>query len=66
MIIYATNRIGEGASTLFDGSLEECRDFLKENDKLDLNDYDTVNICEDNGVIVERIKERRAAYQSLI
>ena len=65
MIVYGVTNEDKGID-LFKGSLEDCRDFAKDNDKLDLANYYSVNICKDNGEIVERIKTSRPAYQSLI
>lgn len=62
MIVYGVTNEDKGID-LFDGSIEECREFLKDKD---LANFYSVNICKDNGEIVERIKTSRPAYQSLI
>lgn len=62
MIVYGVTNEDKGID-LFDGSIEECREFLKDKD---LTNYYSVNICRDNGEIVEHIKTSRPAYQSLI
>ena len=66
MIVYGILRRAEVGSILFSGSLKECREFVRENEKLDLDDYYSVNICEDNGIIVERVLESRPAYQCMV
>lgn len=65
MIVYGVTNEDKGI-VLFDGNIDDCRDFVKDNEELDLTNYYSVNICRDNGEIVERIKTSRPAYQSLI
>lgn len=63
MIVYGILRRAEVGSILFSGSLKECREFVREDEKLDLDDYYSVNICEDNGIIIEKVLESRPAYK---
>jgi len=63
MIVYGILRGAEVGTTLFDGSLKECREFVRDDEKLDLDDYYSVNICEDNGIIIEKVLESRPAYK---
>ena len=53
MIVFGTLRAGEEAGgILYRGTLEECRSYTR---TLNLAAYYDLNICEDNGVIAERI-----------
>lgn len=63
MIVYGILRRAEVGSILFSGSLKECREFVRDDEKLDLDDYYSVNICEDNGIIIEKVLEARPAYK---
>ncbi len=54
MIVYgiAHGDQGNNGHILFTGTLEECREYAK---RLSKKDYYSINIDEDNGVIIERI-----------
>lgn len=55
MVIFGTlksTRPTETGSILFEGELEACRNFLEQ---LNKDDFENLNICEDNGTIFERV-----------
>ncbi len=54
MIVYGITHADQGNSghILFNGTLEECREYIT---RLNKSDYYSLNIDEDNGVIVEKI-----------
>ena len=55
MLVYVTLKAEEAGKVLFNGDLEACQDYASGlNDAEKANFYD-LHICEDNGVIFERI-----------
>ena len=52
MVLYGHLKKEEVGNIIYDGSKEECENFAK---TLDLDDYYSLNICQDNGIIDERI-----------
>ena len=53
MIVYGQIVHAESPAELFKGTLEECKEYIKGQD---LNDYEFMNIDNDQGEILERIK----------
>lgn len=54
MLVYGQIIHTSNPRELFSGTLEECREYIKNQD---LNDYEYLNIDHDNGEIYERIKK---------
>ena len=57
MVVFATldsARADETGKALYTGSLEECRRYTAAMKYKEL--YCSINICEDNGIIRERVK----------
>ena len=53
MVVFGTLKVGEEAGNiLFTGNLDQCREYAKE---LNHSDYYELSICEDNGIIKEKI-----------
>lgn len=52
MVLYGHLKTKEVGNIIYSGTKEECENHAK---TLDLNDYYSLDICQDNGVIDERI-----------
>lgn len=52
MILFGILRTEEVGNIIYSGTKEECEKHAK---TLDLNDYYSLNICQDNGVIEKRL-----------
>lgn len=53
MVVFGTLKVGEEAGNiLFTGDLDQCREYA---DGLDHSEYYELSICQDNGVITEKI-----------
>lgn len=52
MLVYGQIKHTADMIELFSGTNEECREYIS---KQDLNDYENLNLDEDNGIIAERI-----------
>lgn len=52
MVVFATLRSEESGKALFTGTPEACRDYIRILDNK--NNYESLNLCQDNGEIVER------------
>jgi hypothetical protein len=55
MIVFGTLKSAkpnESGNVLFDGTLEDCQKYAA---NLDKGDYESLNICADNGIIKERL-----------
>lgn len=53
MVVEALRKGEEVSRSLFEGTMQQCRDFVA---TLHPEQFYTVDICEDNGIIAERIK----------
>jgi hypothetical protein len=51
MIVYGTLKSEDAGNVLFKGNMEECKTFVK---GLVPDDYDSLNIDQENGVIEKR------------
>ena len=61
MVLYGHLKTEEVGNIIYSGTKEECENHAK---TLDLNDYYSLNICQDNGVIDERIVKPYAKIRS--
>jgi len=53
MVVFGTLKVGEEAGNiLFTGDLDHCREYAG---TLDKEKYYELSICEDNGIITEKI-----------
>lgn len=52
MVVFGRRKIERAGSVLFRGELDQCREYVGE---LTQSDYDTLDICENDGRIAERI-----------
>ena len=53
MVVFGTLKVGEEAgNVLFTGDLDHCREYAG---GLDKSKYYELSICEDNGIITEKI-----------
>ena len=53
MVVFGTLKVGEEAGNiLFEGDQDQCREYA---DGLDHSQYYDLAICQDNGIIAERI-----------
>ena len=59
MIIFATLKTADVGEEVFYGTHDECRAYVAAMSQDDRAAYDSIHICENNGIIVDRIKERR-------
>ena len=60
MVVFGTLKVGEEAGKiLFEGDLDQCREYAG---KLDQSKYYELSICEDNGVIKEKIVRCRSGF----
>ena len=52
MVVFGRLNVEKFGNILFKGDLDQCREYAG---KLHHYEYDSLNICQDNGIIVERI-----------
>lgn len=53
MIVWGTLKGTNVGGEFYQGDLEDCQAYV--NDHLDKNDFSDLDICQDNGEIIERI-----------